>query len=308
MTFSSPVMITGAAGDIARAMATILRLAQPSIALIGADIRAVEGEPAPFDHMLVLPRATDPAYRPALVAALQSNAVATLIPGSEAELEQLLDWGWLSGSAPLRVISANARAVEIGLDKLATNQLLHEAGIAAPWTAPVSAGPPQALPCILKQRKGQGSKGFEILQEEPSADVMAARSGDVFQQFLPDAEAEFTCGLYRGLAGETRTVILRRKLRGGLTGEAVVDPVPAIDTLLHRIADLVELRGSINVQLRLLEGVPMVFEINPRFSSTVGFRDEIGFSDLLWAIGEAEGQGLPPYAPAAAGLRYTRPA
>jgi carbamoyl-phosphate synthase large subunit len=33
-----------------------------------------------------------------------------------------------------------------------------------------------------------------------------------------------------------------------------------------------------------------VFEINPRFSSTVLMRHRLGFSDVLWAIDEAEGK------------------
>jgi carbamoyl-phosphate synthase large subunit len=44
-----------------------------------------------------------------------------------------------------------------------------------------------------------------------------------------------------------------------------------------------------NIQLRLTDQGPRVFEINPRFSSTVLMRHRIGFSDLLWALSEAEG-------------------
>ena len=39
----------------------------------------------------------------------------------------------------------------------------------------------------------------------------------------------------------------------------------------------------------------MVFEINPRFSSTVGMRHKVGFSDLIWSIQETVlGESLPP--------------
>ena len=48
------------------------------------------------------------------------------------------------------------------------------------------------------------------------------------------------------------------------------------------------LNGSINIQLRLTKNGPRVFEINPRFSSTALMRHRIGFSDVLWAIDEAE--------------------
>jgi carbamoyl-phosphate synthase large subunit len=57
-----------------------------------------------------------------------------------------------------------------------------------------------------------------------------------------------------------------------------------------RIAEGLDLRGSMNVQLRLTDEGPRVFEINPRFSSTVLMRHRMGFSDVLWAIEEAEGK------------------
>lgn len=47
-----------------------------------------------------------------------------------------------------------------------------------------------------------------------------------------------------------------------------------------------------NVQLRLTDHGPRVFEINPRFSSTVLMRHRLGFSDVLWAIDEAQGKTL----------------
>ena len=46
------------------------------------------------------------------------------------------------------------------------------------------------------------------------------------------------------------------------------------------------LKGSINVQLRITEEGPMIFEINPRFSSTAFMRHKLGFSDVNWAVKE----------------------
>ena len=37
-------------------------------------------------------------------------------------------------------------------------------------------------------------------------------------------------------------------------------------------------------QFRVINKIPHVFEINPRFSSTVKMRDMIGFKDLIWSI------------------------
>ena len=58
------------------------------------------------------------------------------------------------------------------------------------------------------------------------------------------------------------------------------------------IAKGLDLRGSMNIQLRLTDKGPRVFEINPRFSSTVLMRHRLGYTDVLWALDEAEGKSI----------------
>ena len=50
------------------------------------------------------------------------------------------------------------------------------------------------------------------------------------------------------------------------------------------IADKINLSGSINIQLRKKGERVAIFEINPRFSSTVKFRHMMGFEDVIWSI------------------------
>lgn len=71
---------------------------------------------------------------------------------------------------------------------------------------------------------------------------------------------------------------------GGFTGYGEVIEDKNIEDLLHKLAEKIDLVGSINVQLRLTDKGPVVFEINPRFSSTVRFRHLFGFKDLEWSI------------------------
>ena len=59
--------------------------------------------------------------------------------------------------------------------------------------------------------------------------------------------------------------------------------------MCRKIAKGIELEGSMNIQLILTDSGPRIFEINPRFSSTVLMRHKLGFCDLLWAIDESQG-------------------
>ena len=109
----------------------------------------------------------------------------------------------------------------------------------------------------------------------------------MWQEYLPETKGEFTCGVYRCLDDSVRVIAMRRRLAAGVTAYAQVVNEASIMKLCRRIAESLDLRGSINVQLRLVEGRgPVVFEINPRFSSTVGMRHRIGFCDLIWSIQE----------------------
>jgi len=50
----------------------------------------------------------------------------------------------------------------------------------------------------------------------------------------------------------------------------------------------------------------VIFEINPRFSSTVMFRHLLGFKDLIWSINEIAGKEVGDYIPPRAGTRFYR--
>lgn len=109
---------------------------------------------------------------------------------------------------------------------------------------------------------------------------------------LEPADRELTCAVYRRQDGGVSVLVMLRRLTGGFTGWARVINDAETLRMCARIAVGLDLKGSMNIQLRITEKGPRVFEINPRFSSTVLMRHRIGFSDVLWAIQEAEGKSF----------------
>ena len=204
------------------------------------------------------------------------------------------------------VVMANRKALEIGLDKLKTAEMLKECGLPFPWTVDAEAGEPLEFPCILKAREGSGSKAVYIVQHDTADFYRTKRAAHIWQELLEPAEQEYTCGLYGTRNGEVRSIIFRRKLLGGLTGSGEVVEDEAIRQLLEFVAHRLQLRGSINVQLRKTTRGPVIFEINPRFSSTVMFRHQLGFTDLLWSLQEARGQLPGPQSKPQIGSKFYR--
>jgi carbamoyl-phosphate synthase large subunit len=292
------LLLTAIAGDIGQGVAAILKRAYPDWKLIGADIHDQHGGRRITDVCTRLPRAMDAEYPARLGQLVTEHGIDAILPLSEAELARCLEDG-LAVCAGAPLLMANARVLEVGLDKLLTAQSLAEAGIAMPWTQLAMPGVIPPLPCFFKPRRGAGSKQAFSCRTEQDANYLAMRyPGGVFQELLEPDDRELTCAVYRTRDGRIAVLQLLRRLAGGLTGWARVVDDPAVKALCMRVAEVLDLRGSMNVQLRITDKGPRIFEINPRFSSTVLMRHEIGFQDVLWTVEEWRGETVTLVQPA----------
>lgn len=283
------VLITAIGGDIAQSVARLVRRAFPDFRLIGTDIGTEHGGCLFVEELLQVPAASSRNYVDALTRIIKKERVSFVIPMAEAELAVLLPL--IETQQHARWITAGAEAIKTGIDKLETMRALERMHISVPWTVPVGQDAPPAFPCILKDRTGSGSRGVYTVSDREEARYLAARHPSaVFQELLQPADQEVTCAVYRTVDDRVATLQMRRRLIGGFTGWAIIINEPAIETVCEEIARQLDLRGAMNVQLRLTNDGPRVFEINPRYSSTVLMRHEIGFTDVVWAFDESQGQ------------------
>jgi carbamoyl-phosphate synthase large subunit len=288
------ILVTAIGGDIAQGVATIVRESRRDWYVLGTDMAERHGGNLFVDAFYKVPAASDGSYVPALKALIEREGIGIVIPISPAELvvvsqaahefDRLTDTKW---------ITPGPEAVAIGTDKLVTARRLEELGLPVPWTVPVSAGMPREYPCIVKRRVGWGSREVFIVRDERDAEYWSGRYPDaVYQELLEAADREVTCAVYRTVDGRVAVLQLLRHLVGGVTGWARVICDEAIERTCRTIAEGLKLRGSMNVQLRITPSGPRVFEINPRFSSTALMRHRLGFTDVVWAVDEAEGKGV----------------
>jgi len=302
------ILITGAGGDISQSLCQALRDEGIATKIVGTDLFLDHAGQFYFDSLYQLPKCSDKEYFERLEQIILEEKIACIIPGSEPELEQFLANHSFENKKGVTVIKANDYALEVGFDKLRTTEFLASINLPFPKTCLIEDLHFLNQKMVLKPRSGSGSKEIFITNDNDTLDFIKRKySNFIAQQYLDAPEEEYTCGVYRSSQGLFRSIIMRRKLMpGGVTGVGEIVENIEIQKVLEQIALGLNLLGSINVQLRLINGVPYVFEINPRFSSTVLFRHHLGFKDLIWSIQDSKGEAVYTYYPPKTGSKFYR--
>ena len=300
------VLVTGCGGDIGIGIGRILRMENVATRIVGCDIHEDHPGREFFDEVETVPRANSPDYFEALKDLIMKYSINMIIPSSEDEIRAYFKNGIRDELANVPLVMANPEALDVSLDKLETAAFLEKLGRPFPWTKSITEGRPKNLPCIFKARSGSGSKTVAKVYEGLVDYYARYGEGYIWQEYLYPDNEEYTCGLFRATTGEVRVITFHRKLQGGLTGSGRVVSNSEIEELLHHLAESIKLVGSINVQLRLTERGPVIFEINPRFSSTLVFRHLLGYEDLIWCLQDRMNLCLSAYNPPSPGTRFYR--
>lgn len=299
MSTNYNILVTGAGGDIGQSIGKILRQHEICQNLVGADIELESAAKFIFSTFCLLPRCDSHEYFESLEKLVKQYSIDMIIPASEQEIRFFTEHPELEESFADILILANKDSRKVGLDKLATVDFLKSNGFAFPKTSLLKNVDIPEYPIIIKSRYGAGSKHIFIVDNDEDFVHLKKRYPDFLaQEYISSIKEEYTCGLFRSEKGVVRHIIMhRRMMEGGQTGYGKIVESAAIAQLLEGIATHFNLRGSINVQLRLSDQVPIVFEINPRISSTVLFRHLLGFHDIIWSIQDKLGITLSNYIP-----------
>lgn len=299
------VLVSGVAGDIGFGVGRILKDWGFFDRIYGIDISDDHPASIIFDEVDVAPKANDCNYINWLMDYILKNQITIFVPTSESEIK-VISSSIDSISSICKVLVNSYFVTEICLDKYKTLQFLDKNGVPVPQNGLVGTGPqPSSFPIIVKPRSSQGSKGIQKITNKNLFQKIPINY--VWQEYLSSEEEEYTCFVYAGTNCYPRTLILKRVLRGGYTEKGIVVHDDIIQDYILTITQKFNVsRCLLNIQLRLTDDGPRVFEINPRLSSTLVFRDKLGFSDLRWWISEQLGQKLAPYEQVPAGIKIYR--
>lgn len=298
------VLVSGVAGDIGFGIGRILKEWNFFESLHGVDISADHPGSLIFDKVEIAPRANADNYLKWLTDYILANQIDLLVPTSEAEIFAISN-NLSSIESLCKVLLNDVVLIKNSLDKHKTLKYLNANGIKVPTHGIVGVSDkPIQYPVIVKPRSGQGSKGLRKISTD--LEFLELTEGYVWQEYLAPDDEEYTCAVYVSKALKSRILLLKRVLVGGYTDRAIVVNNIEIEEYVKEIIAAWNVTGLYNIQLRLTDDGPKLFEINPRVSSTVVFRNKLGFEDFKWWVLETLGMELPHYEKVRAGTKMYR--
>lgn len=282
------LLFTGGGGAGTEALA---RLLAPCYEVFFADADlAAKPYPIAASHWLQIPLANAPEFAVEIVDLCRRLQIDLFIPTVD---EELLPIARLPKPLGFQVLLPPEHFVARHLDKLTSNQFLHQAGLPAPQTVAADQGRLD-FPCIIKPRSGRGSRNVAAVYSEAElqAQITLARlaPGDFVVQELVAGD-EYTVMVVAERSGELRAIVpVLVELKRGITlraatlnDQGVIDACRAIHA-----ADPVS--GCYNIQLiKEADGSVKPFEINPRISTTacLGLAAGVDFAGIFLGLSGA---------------------
>jgi carbamoyl-phosphate synthase large subunit len=223
------------------------------------------------DRAFEVPFSDDPGYFDAVLAICVRHGIGLVVPTIDDEIPRFAAArgrfdaiGVLVAASPLDTALATT-------DKWETCHRLSAAGVAAATTwLPQELPASPRFPLFVKPRSGRGSvQAFPARDRDELAFFLRYVASPVVQEYLEGPE--FTVDLLCDFDGRPLSVVPRERvvIRAGVIDRGRTVQDPKLINLAVRCAEVFRFAGPVNIQCRIVDGLPTVFEINPRFSGGI---------------------------------------
>lgn len=273
------ILVTGVGGGVGQSILKALQGSPYRVVAVDSEPLAAGLYAAPAAYRGL--EARQPGYIDRLLEICRAENCQLLFPGLDVELLPLAEQRDRFRAAGIVPVVSSSEVVETCDDKLATAAFLKRHGFPAPRTCRLADAAVPEFPVVLKPHRGgarsrrtfvaHNSEEFEVYQR------LVDHENCVVQEYLPGDE--YTCGAITFDGRCWGVIVMRRILRDGDTYKAFVERNPQIESAVRDIVETLQPFGACNVQLRVKEGKPYVFEINARCSGTTAARALAGFNE-----------------------------
>ena len=284
-----PVLVTSVGGNVGQGIVKALRNATQKFRIVGVDMEPRSAGFSFVDAYYTVMRSGEMGFFERLSEIHEREKYEAIYVCSHAELDAFGRHKLqLEHQLGVTIFVNPPHVLAIGRDKLKTADFLRDHGMAYPLTARADDQPgigrllaTHGFPVVVKPRIGASSMNVFIAQSMDEIDAARRLFPDmIVQQYIPDANSEYTAGTVSDAQGRVRaSIILHRDLLQGTTYRTELFQDERVTRRIIRIVEALKAVGPCNVQFRLHNDEVYPFEINPRFSGTSGLRYLYGFND-----------------------------
>jgi carbamoyl-phosphate synthase large subunit len=289
------VVVTGMGGIVGQGVYKCLQGTRYRV--IGVDASEHAAGMYAVPRAYIVPRSKDPRYVDRLLEICALEKARYMFMGLDMELPIIARAAPRLRKAGVIPLVSSPSVIDLADDKLETIRFLQSQGLPAPRTSDLADGYFRefGFPLVLKPRKGGSrSVGVHIVRNEHEFQTALAqidRTNTVAQEYI-DGD-EFTCSALTFDGRCHGVMVMRRTLRDGDTHKAFVIRDSVIENFVFKVAELLKPFGSCNFQLRMRNGTPFIFEINPRVSGGTCIRAKAGYNEPLMTL-EYLDRGIAP--------------
>lgn len=281
------ILVTGIGGDIGENIVKCLKETNYRLKIYGCDMDRYASGRRRVTEFFQSPHAKKKEYTEFLKEILRSRKIDYIFPSSETEIEYFNKNRNLFNDLKVDVIINNKVILDNFMDKYRTSLFLKKRGLPYTRTFLIDEYKDEfGFPLIMKKRRGSGSKIVLVVNNGKELKFYRDKYKDedlIVQEYLGNVNEEYTLGVFSD-GRQSHCIAFRRYLSSdvGITRFAELTLDKDIEQVGRRIAEVTDLRGSLNIQARKTENGFVPFEINPRISGTVYVRHRFGFKDVKW--------------------------
>lgn len=280
------ILVTGIAGDIGSSVVKILAEYSSKEIIVGIDLFKYSAEIASVDFFYkAIPVSDYNNYKNHIVELISLHKINFIIPTTEKEISFFSDNRDFFSSLNVLLLIHSSNMINTFEEQLNTIKTLEKIGLKTPKIISITDDNFN-YPVIFKTDKSSGGKGVFILENQDDFNYYTKKYPEgIAQEIIGDIDNEFTLTIFSNNK-KSHYICFRRYLGyDGMSKFVELHDDISIKSISTQLLNNMNFIGSINVQLRRNKDLEyIIFEINPRLSSTLSFKHFFGFKDLIWWI------------------------
>lgn len=265
-------------------------------AVIVTDVNPLSPTVYVADRSYPAPLVTAPDYLERIHEICRLERIALIVPTIDDELTLFAEAADSFAARGIRVAVSRPEVTATCNDKFETWRVLSTHGLPVAETFLPSELPvAPRYPLFIKPRYGRGGVGaFPIRNRRELAFFLDYVEEPVLQPFL--SGPEFTIDLLCDFDGRAIAIVPRERvvIRAGVVDRGRTVKDGRLIEIGAACARAMPCAGALNIQCRIVDGAPIIFEINPRFSGGIPLTIAAGADFPRLLVDLARGRTVEP--------------